>query len=74
MYSNSYDFLNLLHLLLKCYYINFMVYNLLHLWLVSTTFMVGIRLMVDFYYIYGSVVFLLCLISIKLLGLGQNAR
>ena len=51
-----------------------MVYNLLHLWLVSTTFMVGIRLMVDFYYIYGSVVLLLCLISIKLLGLGQIAR
>ena len=33
--------------------ISFMVNNLLHLWLIFTTFMVGITFMVDFYYIYG---------------------
>ena len=32
---------------------SFMVNNLLHLWLIFITFMVRIKFMVDFYYIYG---------------------
>ena len=34
-------------------FISFMVNNLLHLWLIFITFMVGITFMVEFYYIYG---------------------
>ena len=30
-----------------------MVYNLLHLWLIFITFIVGITFLFDFYYIYG---------------------
>ena len=30
-----------------------MVNNLLHLWMIFITLMVGITFMVDFYYIYG---------------------
>ena len=39
-----------------------MVNNLLHLWLIFITFMVGITFMVDFYYIYGYIVLNLWLI------------
>ena len=42
--------------------ISFMVNNLLHLWLIFITFMVGITFMVDFYYIYGYIVLNLWLI------------
>ena len=39
--------------------ITFMVSNLLHLWLIFITFMVGITFMVDFYYIPVSITWLI---------------
>ena len=42
-----------------------MVSNLLHLWLIFITFMVGITFMVDFYYIYGCSVLHLWVITCK---------